>query len=72
MSKLLTLHPKAGAAGVAGAVILLVLHGLAYYHVVLGGEVQAAIAVLAAFAASYLAPAPEAPAAPAPAVPPPA
>lgn len=65
MSKLATLHAKTGAAGVAGAIALIVLHTLAYYNVHLGGEVQAAIAVIAAFVASYLTPPPAAEAPPA-------
>lgn len=60
MSKLTTLHPKVGAGAVSGAVTLLILHGLAYYHVVLGGQVQAAIGILAVTAAAYLAPPPAA------------
>lgn len=56
MSKLATLHPKVGGAGVAGAVTLLVLHVLAYYNVHLGAEVQASIAVIATFLGGYLTP----------------
>lgn len=70
VAKLVTLHPKVGGAGAAGAVTLIVLHVLAYYHVQLGSEVQAAIAVLASVAGGYLTPSPASEPAPVPVAPP--
>lgn len=48
------LDPKVGAAGVGGAVSVLIVAGLAAFGIELNAEVAAALATVIAFAAGYL------------------
>ena len=48
------IDPKVGAAGIGGAVAVLLVAGLAAFGIDLNAEVAAALATVIAFAAGYL------------------